>query len=150
MKAKEGKGNSPNPAYGYILSEDRQYYVKNPDAYPTLHFIIEKYIDGWGQQKLAKYLNSKGTPGPRGKRWHSNSIRTIVNNPVYLGITMYNVTTTVRTADGKRRLVVRPREEWIVRENTHEPLITQEEWDKIQHIAEQRRRELVPNAVEFE
>uniref|UniRef100_UPI0038CD5672 hypothetical protein n=1 Tax=Syntrophaceticus schinkii TaxID=499207 RepID=UPI0038CD5672 len=29
--------------------------------------MIEKYIDGWGQQKLAKYLNSKGTPGPRGK-----------------------------------------------------------------------------------
>ncbi|MGI5866940.1 MAG: hypothetical protein ACOX70_05320 [Syntrophaceticus schinkii] len=24
-------------------------------------------MDGWGQQKLAKYLNSKGTPGPRGK-----------------------------------------------------------------------------------
>ncbi|MDD2555048.1 MAG: recombinase family protein [Syntrophaceticus sp.] len=140
MKAKEGKVNSPNPAYGYMLSEDGQHYVKNPETYPTLRFIIEKYIDGWGQQKLAKYLNSRGIPGPRGKKWHTNSIRTIINNPVYLGITMYNVTTTVRTADGKRRLVVRPREEWIVRENTHEPLITQEEWDKVQHIAEQRRR----------
>ncbi len=59
---------------------------------------------------------------------------------MYLGITMYNITTTVRTADGKRKLVVRPREEWIIRENTHEPLITQEEWEKMQHIAEQRRR----------
>lgn len=140
MKAKEGKTNSPNPAYGYMLSEDGQHYVKNPETYPILRFIIEKYIEGWGQQKLAKYLNSKGIPGPRGKKWHSNSIKTIVSNPVYLGITMYNITTTVRTADGKRKLVVRPREEWIIRENTHEPLITQEEWDKMQHIAEQRRR----------
>jgi site-specific DNA recombinase len=140
MKAKEGKVNSPNPAYGYMLSEDGQYYVKNPETYPTFRFIIDKYIDGWGQLKLAKHLNGKGIPGPRGKRWHSNSIRTIINNPVYLGITMYNVTTTVRDADGKRKLVMRPQEEWIVRENTHEPLITQEEWDKIQHIAEQRRK----------
>jgi site-specific DNA recombinase len=140
MKAKEGKTNSANPAYGYMLSEDGQHYVKNPETYPMLRFIVEKYIAGWGQQKLAKHFNSEGIPGPRGKRWHSNSIKTIVNNPVYLGITMYNVTTTVKTADGKRRLVVRPREEWVVRENTHEPLITQEEWDKIQHIAEQRRK----------
>lgn len=140
MKAKEGKTNSANPAYGYMLSEDGQHYVKNPETYPTLRFIVEKYIDGWGQQKLAKHLNNEGIPGPRGKRWHTNSIKTIISNPVYLGITMYNVTTTVRTADGKRKLVVRPREEWVVRENTHEPLITQEEWDKIQQIAEQRRK----------
>ncbi|MFY9140665.1 MAG: hypothetical protein WBJ83_08195 [Thermacetogeniaceae bacterium] len=49
MKAKEGKTNSPNPAYGYMLSEDGQHYVKNPGTYPVLRFIIEKYIEGWGQ-----------------------------------------------------------------------------------------------------
>jgi hypothetical protein len=38
MKAKEWKGNSPNPAYGYILSEDRQYYVKIRML--ILHFIL--------------------------------------------------------------------------------------------------------------
>ena len=38
MKAKEGKVNSPNPAYGYMLSEDGQHYVKNPKH--ILHFAL--------------------------------------------------------------------------------------------------------------
>ena len=90
-----------------ICYEDGQHYVKNPETYPMLRFIVEVY-SRLGAAKLQNILTVK-VYHPRGKRWHSNSIKTIVNNPVYLGITMYNVTTTVKTADGKRRLVVRPR-----------------------------------------
>ena len=71
--------------------------------------------------------------------WSTNSVRTILSNPVYLGTTIYNATTLVRDSKGQQKRVVRPREEWIIRENTHEPLITEEEYCKIQMIMQQRR-----------
>jgi len=139
LKAKEGKTNVPHPAYGYMLSEDRQHLVVNPETAPIYRFIVERFLDGWGQLKIAKYLNKKGIPSKRGGKWHTSSIRTILTNPVYLGVTIYNTTTLVRTPSGKQKRVMRPRDEWIIRENTHEPLITREEFEKIQAIVKERK-----------
>lgn len=139
LKAKDGKTNVAHPAYGYMLAEDKQHLVINPATAPTLRFIIEKFIEGWGQLKTSKFLNKQGIPSSHGKKWCGNAIRTIVNNPVYLGITIYNVTTAVRDASGKRKLVVRPRDEWIVRKGTHEPLMTDKEFERIQQIVRERR-----------
>ena len=139
IKAKEGKTNVAHPAYGYMLSEDKQHLVVNPETAPILRFIIEKYLEGWGQLKIAKYLNSKGIPSSHGKKWGTNAIKTIITNPVYLGVTIYNVTTAVRDTGGKRKLMIRPRDEWIIREGTHEPLVTEEEYERIQKIVRERK-----------
>jgi len=141
LKAKEGKTNVPQPAYGYMLSEDKQHLVPNPKTVPVYRYIVERFLDGWGQLKIAKYLNQKGVPAKHGGKWHTNSIKTILTNPVYLGVTIYNTTTLVRTPSGKQKRVVRPRDEWIVRENTHQPLITREEFERIQAIVEARKEQ---------
>lgn len=141
LKAKEGKTNVPQPAYGYMLSEDKQHLVVNPETAPIYRFIVERFLDGWGQLKIAKYLNQKGVPAKHGGKWHTNAIRTILTNPVYLGVTIYNTTTLVRTPSGKQKRVVRPRDEWIIRENTHEPLITREEFERIQAIIKERKEQ---------
>lgn len=134
IKAKEGKTNVPQPAYGYMLSEDRQHLVVNPETAPVYRFIVERFLEGWGQAKIAKYLNTRGVPSKRGAKWCTNAIKAILTNPVYLGVTIYNATTLRRDPSGKQKRVVRPRQEWIVREHTHQPLITVEEFERIQHI----------------
>lgn len=139
VKAKEGKTNVPLPAYGYTLSEDRQRLVVNPETAPVYRFIVEKFLEGWGQAKIAKHLNAQGIPTRRGGRWSVNAIRTVLTNPVYLGVTIYNATTLVRDPSGRQKRVVRSREEWIVKEGTHPPLITPEEFEKIQLILRHRR-----------
>lgn len=136
IKAREGKTNVAAPAYGYRLSEDRQHLEVNPETAPIYKFIVEKYLEGWGHLKIVKYLNSHNIPSKRGGTWGTNSIRTILTNPVYLGTTIYNVTTLVRDRAGRAKRVVRPEEDWIIRENTHEPLITQEDFDKSQRMAQ--------------
>jgi len=115
-----------------MLSEDRQKIVVNPDTAPVYRQIVEKFFSGWGQLKIAKWLNEQGIKTRRDGQWSTNGIRTILSNPVYLGVTIYNVTTLIRDSKGRQKRVVRPQEDWIVRENTHEPLITQDEFDKIQ------------------
>jgi DNA invertase Pin-like site-specific DNA recombinase len=139
IKAKEGKTNVAHPAYGYMLSEDKQHLVKNPTTAPTHRFIVEKYLGGWGHLKIAKYLNNNKIPSKRGGRWCSNSVRVVLNNPVYLGITIYNTTTLIRGLDGKQKRVLRPQEDWVIRHNTHEPLISEEEFKAIQGISQKRR-----------
>lgn len=139
IKAKEGKTNVAHPAFGYMLSEDKQRLVPNPETVPVYRFIVERFMEGWGQLKIAKYLNKNGIPSKRGKKWCTNSIKVILSNPVYLGVTIYNATTLIRDAQGKPRRVVRPQEEWIIRYGTHEPLITAEEFEKIQMIMRDRR-----------
>jgi len=139
MKAKEGKTNVPLPAFGYMLSEDRQYLVVNPKTAPIYKQIVEKFLSGWGQLKIAKWLNEQGIPTRRGGQWSTNAVRTVLLNPVYLGITIYNATTLIRDSKGKQKRVVRPKEEWIIKENTHEPLLTEEVFNKIQIIMKQRR-----------
>jgi Site-specific recombinases, DNA invertase Pin homologs len=141
IKAKEGRTNVADPAYGYMLSEDRQHLVIDPDTAPVYKFIVEKYLEGWGQLKIVKYLNSSNIPSKRGGTWGTNSIKTIITNPVYLGTTIYNVTTIIRDSSGKAKRVVRPEEDWVIRENTHEPLISKEDFDKIQQMVAARKEE---------
>lgn len=139
IKAKEGKTNVPSPAFGYMLSEDRQYTVVNPQTAPIYHLIVDKFLEGWGQLKICKYLNARGIKAKRGSRWNTNSVRSILCNPVYLGISIYNATVMVRDSSGKQKRLVRPREEWVIKEKAHEPLITADKFEKIQNIMQERR-----------
>lgn len=140
IKANEGKTNVAKPAFGYKLSEDGQHLVLNPDTAEIYKLIVDKFIGGWGRLKICKYLNSLGIrTSSGGNNWTTNSILNILSNPVYLGINMYNVTLTVRDSAGKAKRMVRPRDQWIVRENTHPPLISKDRFDRIQQIIQDRK-----------
>ncbi|AEY65655.1 recombinase family protein [Clostridium sp. BNL1100] len=141
LKAREGKTNVPKPAFGYKLSPDGQHLVINPLTAEIYRMIVDKFLEGWGRLKICKYLNSQGIRTNRGNaNWSTNSIYAILTNPVYLGITMYNITLTVRDDTGKAKRMVRPREQWIVRENTHQPLITKEKFDRIQQLIQDKKQ----------
>jgi site-specific DNA recombinase len=140
IKAKEGKTNVPRPALGYMLSKDGQHLVVNPETVEIYHLIVSKFMEGWGRLKICKFLNSRGIKTGRGNtNWSTNAIYSILTNPVYLGVTMYNVTLTVRDSDGKAKRMVRPREQWVIRENTHPALITKEKFERIYQIIQERK-----------
>ncbi len=141
IKAREGKTNVPIPAFGYTLSADSQHLIINPATADIYRLIVDKFLEGWGRLKICKYLNSRGIRTNRGNtHWSTNSIYAILTNPVYLGITMYNITLTVRDDTGKAKRMVRPQEQWIVRENTHQPLITKEKFDRLQQLIQDKKQ----------
>lgn len=139
IKAKEGKTNVPSPAYGYKLTADKQYLEIDTEKAKVYRQIVDKFLEGWGQLKINQWLNEQGFTTKRGGKWNTNSVKVILTNPVYLGVTIYNATTQVRDSQGKCRRVVRPQEEWIIRENTHEPLISKEKYDRIQEMIHERK-----------
>lgn len=141
IKAREGRTNVPSPAFGYRLAPDKQRLVPDPTTAPVYRLIVERFLEGWGRAKICQFLNARGIPSKRGKVWHPNAVKVMLANPVYLGVTIYNATCRVRTPDGREKLVLRPEEEWVIREQTHEPLIDRETWERVQQLLA-RRREL--------
>lgn len=80
------------------------------------------------------YYARLGKPNPRrtSHMWSADTVKQIVRNPTYLGHLVQMRTTTISYKNHK--VVKRPEEEIIVIKNTHEPLVSQETWDKIREI----------------
>lgn len=70
--------------------------------------------------------------------WGASTIRRIAGNKHYLGNTYTHKTRTSLITDEKNTLI--DESEWMVHENTHEPLITQGLFDKVQRIIYSRKR----------
>lgn len=85
--------------------------------------------EGYGQNRIAGLLNTKGYPSKTGKKWSSAAVNTILRNPMYKGYMTYNrgkeneVTSTEKLVD----LVI----------------IDEEKWNKVQNIREMRSPENV-------
>lgn len=43
------------------------------------------FIDGWGTYRIAHELNLEAIPSPTGKKWNTQTINSILKNPIYLG-----------------------------------------------------------------
>lgn len=71
--------------------------------------------------------------------WHATSIRVILMNHAYLGQVVFGKTKTKGFFDKAR--VTTSEEEWIVVDNVHEPIISQELWDAVHQLMKGRRRE---------
>ncbi|MGE5541727.1 MAG: recombinase family protein, partial [Bacillota bacterium] len=140
IKAREGRTNVAAPAFGYKRSGDGQSLVPNPETAPLYRAMMERCLEGWGCRRIALWLNSAGSTTKKGRPWDSNSVKVVLANPVYLGITIYNATTVIRDASGRPRRVLRPREEWVVTCGTHPPLIDDETFRSVQEVMRERRR----------
>lgn len=95
--------------------------------------------------KIAKFLNAEKIPSPSEyyykrigkdnsvsctKLWSKETIKRILSNPIYLGTLAQQRRTTVSYKNHK--IVFKDKEDWVVVEDNHEPIISQELWDKVQ------------------
>ena len=71
----------------------------------------------------------------------------ILNNPVYLGKLVYGRSKTKGFFDKRCEDV--PEEEWIVTENAHEALVSQELWDTVHQMMKAKRRESGKGEVQY-
>ncbi len=153
-KGQSGKHLS-NPIYGYKKSEtDKNLWVIDEEAAEVVRKIFHLCIDGYGPSKIARILTQEGIPTPtayalsQGRdnghknaklhRWGSETIAHILEKAEYCGHTV-NFRTHVKSYKNKKR-VDNPKEDWLIFENTHEPIITQQEFDLVQELRKNKRR----------
>ncbi len=148
----EDKGKRRS-AYSDKLKGDRVKLVPgDPKLAAIVRLIFEKFVkEGWGLRRIAGWLNMKGVPPPRGRKWLHTGVRGIIVNPAYKGALVYG-----RKSDGKhhwltiqktetgfapiierkdvpgRAYVCRRIEECILIEDCHEAIVDKAVWEEAQ------------------
>lgn len=156
--AKEGKFIGSRAPFGYIKDpKDRHHLIADEEAASVVRSIFKMFCDGIGYVRMTKILREKKILNPQAYfnknnpdyyksdywrqnfDWHATSIRVILNNPVYLGQTTFGRTKV--KGKTKKKKVATEESEWIVVENTHEPIIDKATWNLAHDIMKNRRRE---------
>lgn len=146
--AKSGKYRSTFAAYGYTKGNDENRLpVIDEPAASVVRRIFEMRSQGISPRHIADKLNEEkvtipsdyqyaklGKPNPRktSHLWSADTIKQILRNPIYLGNIYQLRTTTVSYKNHK--ILKKDKEDWAITENTHEPIISQELWDKVKEI----------------
>jgi DNA invertase Pin-like site-specific DNA recombinase len=155
IKRKNGEFVCNYAAYGYVKTPEKTLV---PDDYAAcvVRAVFDAKIRGVSESRIAQKLNADGvlspaeykksqgtnyrTPFARRDRsqWTPGAIRRILTNRVYLGVleqgkrakVSYRVKKTFR----------KPREAWIVREGTHEPIVSAADFALVQELMKKDTR----------
>lgn len=145
-----------SPPYGYLKSpEDKHKLIIDPETAPVVREIFSWVLEGHGIIQIARRLNERGIPSPAvyhvlcgrkkklpagaGAIWQGQIIKLMTGNPVYAGH-MAQGKTKKSLSDGRPTTVI-PKEDWTVVHDTHEAIIRQDSFDRVQAIKEQRHEE---------
>lgn len=124
--AREGKSISKKPPYGYVRDENLRL-VPDVETAWVVKKMYEMMRDGHGRIAIALELDKLGVkpPNPNRDSWSPSSITAIIKNEVYLGHIVWGKKKSVKR-DGKYQRKNVPSSEWLVYENAHEPLVSEE------------------------
>ncbi len=127
-------GNAP---YGYKKSVvERNRLVKEEEQAQVIRLIYSLYRSGFGYSSIAGKLNERGIPSPEGKEWNRISVRRILISRVYIGDTVQGISEKVSFKSKKTRRL--PQEKWVITEDTHEGIVSREEFAQVQQMRQSR------------
>lgn len=120
--------------YGYRKTAENRLVVYSDEA-RIVKLIFEEYIKGnVSTLQIAKRLNSMGIPSPNGGEWLCSQISYIIKNEKYYGDMILQKT----FVEGGVKYANRGERVRYYVENSHEPIVSREIWDKAQEILAQR------------
>ncbi len=143
---REGYYRGTYPPYGYLAEMDEQgkrRLVIDPETAPVVKQIFRWRIEGNGCQKIVQKLNEQGIVPPRkrlyqlgliqpGKltlpdKWGISTIKQMIRSPLFLGNMVQH--RWERPGVSVKKLVPVDPEDWIIVPNTHEAIVTLEEFE---------------------
>lgn len=151
-KRRNGEFIGAFPPYGYLKApKDKNQLILDEDIVPIKRDILQMIVhDGMSLNGVAKRLNELGIPNPtaykRSKGWNYCNPKVKENDGLWTGSTVRRVmldkVNLGHMVQGRQRVVsykvhdkiAVPEEEWFIKENTHEPTFTQEEYDTMARL----------------
>ncbi len=140
--------------YGYRKSAADKHILEIDEA--TAPIVIEMFemvaYKGYGYNKIARVLSERKILTPTAYQakqngrsydkdpydWNLTTVNKMLSNQVYLGHTVNG--RKKKLSFKSKRVIYVPEEKWIVVENTHEPLISQQLWDTAHKRLNSRKR----------
>jgi DNA invertase Pin-like site-specific DNA recombinase len=155
-KGESGKHVASSPPYGYLKdSEDKNKWIIDEVAAPIVRRIFRMALEGYGPYQIATQFTAEHIPIPAYHqaqlgvglwqnreikypyKWTSSTIAHILQKHEYLGHTV-NFKTRKHFKDKKSHYV--DKDQWLIFEDTHAPIIDQETFDNVQRIRGQVKR----------
>jgi DNA invertase Pin-like site-specific DNA recombinase len=149
---KQGKFISAYAFYGYQRHpENKHQLMIDEEVAPVVKKIYQMYLGGTGVTDIARKMNDEGvmTPlqykksigsnydscktnqeSPDNLIWKRENVVRILKDIRYTGILVSNKRGTVKV--GSNKMAYKDKEEWVTVENTHEAIITKEDYDAVQ------------------
>ncbi|MCF7879052.1 MAG: recombinase family protein, partial [Candidatus Omnitrophica bacterium] len=147
--ARKGYKNRCSSTFGYknvhVYDENnyqRTKYEINDSEAATVRLIFDLYTKGHGLKNIVIYLNTHGYKPRSGGKWGTSTVANILRNESYIGCTVFNKRD--KKTYGKQ---FKPKDQWLVVKNTHEPIVEKEVFDKAQRLIEERRPKNQPARV---
>ena len=150
-KQKQGEYLCSTTAYGYKKHPSiKNKLVVDRKVKSVVEKIFDMYSNGHGSSEIVNYLNSHQYLSPSGYRktgivqdenktgynWNEVTICNMLRNEVYIGNTVQNKKSVISYKVKKIRTV--EKENQIRVNNTHEPIIDKDTFEKVQCILEKR------------
>lgn len=141
----DGQVFMPYPHFlGYDKGPDGRPQV-NPEQARLVRRIYRMFLSGYTMHRIAVTLTDEGVPvpGPRGKKWYTNTIKSILTNEKYRGDALLQKT---YIADFLTKKQVKNKGEvaqYYVT-GSHEAIIDPETWDLVQYELEARKGKRSP------
>jgi len=149
-----GKYTSGWYPYGYVVGNDakRSAIIDEPAA-KVVRRIFDMRLQGYTPYRIARILSDEHIPNPTDYRtkndggkvdrpnphwWSHKTVRVILEDRTYTGCTIQHRRTSVSYKNHKQ--ILRPQSEWIISENSHEPIVDEETFRKAQEITESAAR----------
>ena len=167
VKAKQERGEYTRgfAPFGYKKMDGQKGKLEpDPEAAPIVRDIYQWRLDGMSHLAICKRLDEEGIPTPneylrrknnnadmyageyfKSTIWRAATLKIILRSPVYIG--------TVETGKENQRLYENkpntsvPREEWVVTENAHDPIIDRAVWDAVQTVEAETRKAYANSAL---
>ena len=144
----QGTFQKRNLPYGYRWNEEHTNMVIDEETASYVRLIFQRKIEGWSMPMILDELDRLGAPntelrkrqngtrtgdGCSCKGWHKSTVYGILTNPHYVGDTVLG-RSMVAIYKGIKSHNVKDKDEWIVFPNTHEAIISREDFQKVQDI----------------
>jgi len=156
-KAKNGEFVGGTTPYGYKKDpKDKYHLVIDKEEAKIVKLIFNKALSGDGKVRIVKFLNNNKILCRKEKmrrkkrnisfnpeedeiiyRWSTSTISRLLANETYIGNLVQGKSGNISYKVQKQK--VKPKEEWIIVKDKHEPIISKEDFYKVQELIGERR-----------
>ena len=140
--------------YGYLKNpKDKHKFIIDKEASYIVKKIFNMILLGKSRKEIAEHLNNKNVLTPslyklsientkneeliRSKKWNAEIVNRILRNETYTGILIQNIKTKPNYRTNK--LIDVNKDEWIKLANHHEPIISKDNFVKVQNILDKQK-----------
>ena len=121
--------------YGYKWDKDQKKRVPLGFETKVVERVFTMIAEGVSRFKVAKTLNDQGVPTKSGGKWHPLTIKRMVTNPAYIGLTYFGR----NRGSKKTSLQPQPQQEWKLLPDVTPPIISKELFEQVQKVLERSK-----------